>query len=319
MTGTASVRVKKLLATPPLHPGEGRECSLPSCVALASGASYDDVMGASGAAFTTTIDAEGWDPLAATPLDDATLSRAAAAAGLRTDAVVPPFDEDMRALVLDRVIESIDAALPPLVRGAVGPSEYGLIVGVDDRGPTFFARTYFDAGDDPTRVGWDAFAGPGRGDLVFLDRAAAPDRATLARDAIRRAVLDADASDEALRGWLAALRDETRWTDPRHGGAMAFADHTMRTILADKRRAAARFLRSVRETMPGRVGAELLRAAEAYDKVAAAAEKVGAGRFDPAVALRFVEGGHRRAWANALEAILRHEAEAHDAMRAARA
>jgi len=245
--------------------------------------------------------------------------RTPAAAGVRTDAVVPPFDEDMRALVLDRVIESIEATLPPLVRGAVGPSEYGLIVGVDDREPTFFVRTYFDAGDDPTRVGWDAFAGPGRGDLVFLDRAKAPDRATLARDAIQRAALDADASDEALRAWLAALRDETRWTDPRHGGAMAFADHTMRTILADKRRAAARFLRSVREAMPGRVGAELLRAAEAYDKVAAAAEKVGAGPFDPAVALRFVEGGQRRAWANALEAILRHEAEAHDAMRAARA
>jgi hypothetical protein len=319
VTGPAVARVKKLLATPPLRPGEGRECSLLACLALATGASYDDLMGASGAAFTTTIDADGWDPLVASPLDEGTLVRAARAAGVRTDLVVPPFDDEMRALVLDRVAESIDGSLPPLVRGAVGPAEYGLVVGVDDRGPTFYARTYFDTGDDPTKIGWGAFAEPGRGDLVFLDRAAAPDRAALAREAIARGVAEAEASDVALRAWLAALRDESRWTDKKHGGAAAFADHAMRTILADKRRAAARFVRSVRDAVPARSGAELLRAAEAYGKVVAAAEKVGTGPFDPAVALRFVEGGHRRAWANALDAILAHETEAHDALRAARA
>ncbi|MDE3113168.1 MAG: hypothetical protein KGN00_11875 [Chloroflexota bacterium] len=318
MTGAASARVKTILATPPLRPGEGRECSLPACVALASGASYDDVMGASGAAFTTSIDAEGWDPGAASPLDEETLARAARAAGVRIDPLSPPFDDEMRALVLDRIREEIEAKLPPLVRGAVGPAEYGLIVGIDDRGPTFFARTYFDAHDDPTPLGWDAFAGPGHGDLVFLDRATPPGRETLARDGVARAIAEADASDGALRAWLAALRDETRWTDPKHGGTAAFADHAMRTILADKRRAAARFLRSVRGSVAPRAGAELLRAAEGYDKVAAAAEKVGTGPFEPAVALRFVEGGLRRAWANALEGILAREAEAHEALRAGR-
>ncbi len=317
MTGTASAAVKKILTIPPLRPGEGRECSLPSCVALAAGSSYDDVMGGSGAAFSTTIDVGGWDPIAATPLDDGTLERAARAAGVRTDRVTPPFDDDMRALIVDRLIEAIDAKVPPLVRGAVGPSEYGLLVGIDDRGPTFFARTYFDTHDEPTKIGWDAFAGPGRGDLVFLDRATAPDRATLAREATALAVDDAEASDSALAAWLAALRDEARWSDPKHGGTAAFADHAMRTILADKRRAAARFLRSVRGAVAPRSGAELLRAAEAYDGVGAAAEKVGAGPFDPQVALRFVEGGQRRAWANALDGILRHEAEAHEALRAA--
>ncbi len=310
--------MKKVLAVPPLRPGEGRECSLLACLALSTGAEYDDLMGASGAAFTMTIEAESWDPLAASPLDAATLERAARAAGMRTDVVTPPFDDDMRALVLDGVAEAIGAKLAPLVRGAVGPPEYGLIVGYDDRGPTFFVRSYFDNGDDPSGVGWDAFTGPEHGQTAFLARTTAPDRAALARDSIARAVTDADASDEALRAWLTALRDESRWSDPKHGGTAAFADHTMRTILADKRRAASHYLRSIRNVVPARAGAELLRAAEAYGKVVAAAEKVGVGPFDPGIAVRFVEGGHRRAWANALEKILEHEAEAHEALRAAR-
>jgi hypothetical protein len=275
-------------------------------------------MGASGAAFMTTIDPVSFDPLAAAPLDDGTLQRAARAAGVRTDRVTPPFDDEMRALVLDRLVESVAADLPPLVRGAVGPPEYGVVVGYDDRAPTFFARTFFDKGNEPSEIGWEAFTGAEQGDLVFLDRDAQAARGALAREAIARAAADAPASDDALRAWRDALRDETRWQDPRHGGSAAFADHAMRTLLADKRRAAARYLRSVREEMPSRAGAELLRAAEAYGKVADAAEHVGIGPFDPAVALRFVEGGQRRAWANALERILGQESEAHEALAAAR-
>lgn len=276
-------------------------------------------MGASGAAFTTAIDPEGWDPLAASPLDGATLERASRAAGVRADRVAPPFEDDMRALVLDRVIEAIEAKVPPLVRGIAGPPEYGLVVGYDDRVPTFYVRTFFDPADEAPTVTWDAFRDEEHGGIVFLDRASAPDRAAIAREALGIAVASAAAGDEALRSWLAGLRDEARWRDPKHGGTAAFADHAMRTILHDKRRSAARFLRSVRDVLPTRTGAEVLRAAEAYGKVAAAAERVGVGAFDPAVALRFVEGGHRRAWANALEGALAHEAEAHDALRAAAA
>jgi len=271
-------------------------------------------MGASGAAFTTTIDSGGWDPLAASPLDDATLERGARAAGVTVDRVEPPFDEDMRALVLDQVKTAVAAKLPPLVRGAIGPPEYGLVVGFDDAAEKLYVRTYFDPSDEAPTVGWDAFTGPERGAVVFLERATAPGRATIARMGIDAATASADASDVALRSWLAALRDESRWTDPKHGGSAAFADHAMRTILHDKRRAAARFLRSVRDALPARSGAEVLRAAEAYGTVADAAEKVGVGTFDPAVALRFVEGGQRRAWANALEGALAHEAEAHEAL-----
>jgi len=301
-------------------------------------------MGASGAAFSASIDTTTWDPLAAAPLDHATLARTARAAGVRTDRVTPPFDEELRELVLERVVESVDAALPPLIKGAVGPAEYGLIVGYelartrpgakltgederrldersdyDDAGPTFLLRTYFDRAPEPTRVGWDAFAGEGQGEPVFLDRAERPARETLAREAIALAVEGAPATGGALRSWLEALRDEARWTDPKHGGAAAFADHTMRTILADKRRSAARYLRAIRGLLPPRSGADVLRAAEAYGRVADGAERVGAGAFDPAVALRFVEGGQRRAWANALEAALAHEAEAHEALRGAHA
>lgn len=290
-----------------------------ACLALATGAEYDDLMGASGAAFTTGFDSASWDPLAAAPLDAETLGRAAWAAGVRVDRVTPPFDDDMRALVLDRVIEAIAAKVPPLIRGAVGPAEFGLIVGYDDAAPTFLVRTYFDRGEEPTRIGWDAFSGEGRGEPHFLDRAQAPEREAIARQALAHALDGAEASDAAIRAWTAALRDDARWSDPRHGGSAAFADHTMRTILADKRRAAARFLRSVRGAVPSRAGAELLRAAEAYGRVAAAAEKVGVGPFDRGIAARFVDGGLRRAWANALEASLPQEAEAHDALRAASA
>ncbi len=275
-------------------------------------------MGYSGAVFTTTIDPATWDPLAAAPLDDATCDRAARAAGMRTDRVVPPFDDEMRALVLDRTVEAIGAQLPPLLRGAVGPPEYGVIVGYDDRAPTFFARTYFDKGEDPSEIGWDAFAGPRRGEIVFLERGAAVSRGDLARDAVEEAVAGAAASDDALRAWRDALRDEDRWRDPKHAGTAAFADHAMRTILADKRRSAARFLRAVRDAVPARAGAELLRAAEAYGSVVQEADHLGSGEFDPAVALRFGEGGQRRAWANALDRIVEHEADAHDALREAR-
>ena len=80
-------------------------------------------MGASGAAFTTAIDVDAWDPIAAAPLDDATLERAARGTGMRADAVKPPFDEEMKALVVDRVLEALEAKVPPLARGLVGPSE----------------------------------------------------------------------------------------------------------------------------------------------------------------------------------------------------
>src|SRR5919206_4344024 len=108
-------RARALKDIPPLRFGEGRECTLPASIAAATGAEYDWVMGASGAAFTTTIDATTWDPLAAAPLDDGTLSRAAHAVGMRPDVVGPPFDDDMKALVLDRVAETIDAKVPALV------------------------------------------------------------------------------------------------------------------------------------------------------------------------------------------------------------
>lgn len=297
--------------------GEGRECTLPACIAVATGQEYDWVMGASGAAFTTAIDVDAWDPLAAAPLDDATLARAAQGTGTRADPVASPFDDEMKPLVLDRVIEALDAKVPPLARGLVGPSEYGLVVGCDEEGPTFYARTYFDKTEQPTKLDWSAFEKDGL--IVFLDRAAAPDRAAIARAAVDGAVAAGDASNRAFETWIAALRDDTRWTDTRHAGAAAFGDHAMRTLLADKRRAAASFLRTTRALFPGSPGADLLRAAESYGYVADAAKKVGIAPFDASVAMRFLDAGHRRSWAKQLEAALGHERDAHGALAAARA
>lgn len=274
-------------------------------------------MGASGAAFTTTIDVHNWDPIAAAPLDDETLARAARATGTRPDALTPPYDEDMKELVIDRVLEALEAKIPPLARGLVGPTEYGLVVGCDDEGPTFYARTYFDKTEQPTKLDWSAFAAAT--ELVFLDRAGASDRAAVARDAVDVAVAAGEASDNAMETWIAALREDARWTDTPHAGAAAFGDHAMRTLLADKRKAAASFLRATRALFPGSPGADLLRAAESYGYVADAAKKVGIGPFDGSVAMRFLDAGHRRSWAKQLEAALGHERDAHDAMRAARA
>ena len=311
-------RSRVLKDIPPLRFGEGRDCTLPACLAVATGTDYDWVMGVSGAAFTASIDAATWDPLAAAPLDDATLARGAQAAGAKPDVVGPPFDEDMRALVLDRVAEAIEAKIPPLVKGIAGPPEYGLIVGCDDEGPTFLARTYFDKTDKPTKIDWSAFADADHGLVAFLDRGAAPDRGVLARGAVTQAVATAEVSEEALRTWLRGLRDEARWSDPKHAGAAAFGDHAMRALLADRRRAAARFLRAARGIFSTSPGADLLRAAESYGFVADACVKIGVGPFDGSVALRFLDVGHRRAWAKQLEAIIGHEREAHAALASAR-
>ena len=275
-------------------------------------------MGVSGAAFTATIDAATWDPLAAAPLDDATLARGAQAIGMKPDIVGPPFDDEMRALVLDRVAESIDAKIPPLVKGIAGPPEYGVIVGYDDEGPTFLARTYFDKTDKPAKIDWSAFADAEHGLVAFLDKGTAPDRGQLARSAVTYATTTAQVSEDALRTWLDGLKDEARWSDTKHAGAAAFGDHAMRSVLADKRRAAAKFLRGARGIFSTSPGADLLRAAESYGFVADACAKIGIGPFDGSDALRFLDVGHRRAWAKQLEAIIAHEREAHTALAAAR-
>lgn len=303
----------------PLRFGEGRECSFPAALAAATKTEYEWVMGCSGTAFEARIDEATWDPLAATPRDDATLVRGAHAAGVRLDAVEPPFDDDMRELVFARVKEQIDAGTPPLVRGLVGTPEYGLIVGFDDAGPTFLARTYFDRGKEPTRAGWDAFVDTDHGTPVFLDPGPPVDRARVALDGIDAGLAAAQSTEAALRSWVAGLRDDERFADARHAGQAAFADHSMRTVLADKRAAAAQFLRGLRAVLASRPGSDLLRAAESYGYVVDAAKRYGVGVFDGSAAMRFTDVGHRRGWANALEAAIGHDREALEALRAARA
>ena len=276
-------------------------------------------MGCSGAAFDVTIDLLGFDPLAASPRDPATLGLAARAAGVRLDDVPPPYDDDLRELVGSRIREAIDDKLPPLIRGAVGPSEYGLIVGYADA-DRFLVRTFFDKGEKPGEIGWPDFMDADHGGPVFLDREpdGAADRSARAIAGLDAGLARAGASEEAVAGWAAALRDDARWSDAKHAGMAAFADHAMRVVLADKRRAAGRFLRGLRSlfTTPG---GDLLRAAESYGYVVDALDKLGTKPFDPSVAMRFIDAGHRRGIAKALEGALGHEREAHDALRAARA
>jgi len=286
---------------------------------VATKTEYDWLMGCSGAAFDVTIDLAGFDPLAATPRDQETMGLAARAAGVRLDDVPPPYDDDLRDLVGSRIREAIDDKVPPLIRGAVGPPEYGLIVGYtdDDR---YLVRTFFDKGDKPGEIGWPAFMDADHGGPVFLDleKKGQRDRSSDAKDGLDAGLARAAASEDSLAGWAAALRDDARWTDAKHAGTAAFADHAMRVVLADKRRAAGRFLRGLRSvfTTPG---GDLLRAAESYGYVVDALEKLGTKPFDASVAMRFLDAGHRRGIAKALEGALGHEREAHDALRAARA
>ncbi|HYV21477.1 MAG TPA: hypothetical protein VEN31_02380 [Candidatus Bathyarchaeia archaeon] len=302
----------------PLRFGEGHDTTFPYALALATGADYDWLMGSSGAAFTTTIDESAWDPLAATPRDAATLGRAARAAGVRLDPEPPPYDDEMRALILDRAKEAIDGRLPPLVFGLGGAPEYGLIVGYDEEGPTFFARTFFDRGDEPRRAGWSEFESEERGGLIFLDKTSAPDRPSALREGIDAALAAGEASDHALGSWSTALRDDARWSDAKHAGSAAFADHAMRQVLVDKRRAAARFLRAARGLLPNTPGADLLRAAESYGYAADAAVKGGVGEFDGSVAMRFIDPGHRRSWAKNLDLVRENDREAREALTSAR-
>ncbi|HEX6061264.1 MAG TPA: hypothetical protein VF001_04285 [Candidatus Limnocylindria bacterium] len=301
----------------PLRFGAGQECSFPAVLALATKTEYDWLMGASGAAFDVTIDLDGFDPLAATPRDADTTAFAARAAHVRLDDVPPPYDDDLRDLVGSRIREAVDDKMPPLVRGAVGPPEYGLIVGYvdDDR---YLVRTFFDKSDKPSEIGWPDFIDADHGGPVFLDRVPEVERATVAKGGLDAGIARAPRSESALAGWATALRDDARWTDTKHAATAAFSDHAMRIVLADKRRAAARFLRGLRSLF-ATPGGDLLRAAESYGYVVEALEKLGTKPFDASVAMRFMDAGHRRGIAKALETVLGHEKEAHDALRAARA
>ena len=276
-------------------------------------------MGCSGAAFDITIDLVGFDPLAATPRDPETRDLAARAAGVRLDDVPPPYDDELRELVRSRIREAIDDKLPPLIRGAVGPPEYGLIVGYTDD-ERFLVRTFFDKGDKPSEIGWPDLMDTDHGGPVFLDREQSwqADRTSSAKAGLDVGIARAAASEAALTGWAAAIRDDARWADAKHAGTAAFADHAMRIVLADKRRAAGRFLRGLRSLF-STPGGDLLRAAESYGYVVDALDKVGTKPFNPSVAMRFIDPGHRRGIAKALEGVLGHEREAHDALRAARA
>jgi hypothetical protein len=312
---------------PPLRFGEGEDITL--CGALASALLatrddririYDDAAAGSGIAFQLRID-DRWDPDTVSPHAPEAITRAAAAVALRADAVAPPFDEELGELVWERIVESVDAGLPPLARGLQQLPEFAVVSGYDAKDRVLFARTYADHDDEPSRVLFaDAF---GPASVVFLDRGARVDESTLARDAVRRAI-DVSASathsldgarllqgEAAFRAWIDALADDVA------GGALAqraFVDHARRVFLHDARRSAARFLRRVRRHFPDRIGADLIRAAESYSYVADECEKVGVRPFDASVVARFVDPGQRRGWQHALERALEREREAAGAL-----
>lgn len=285
-------------------------------------------MGCSGAAFRVGFDPERWDPSAASPHGRALLERAGRAAGVRIDRVDPPFDDELRELVWERIVETVDARLPPIVRGLAGGPEFAVLAGYDTQGKVLFVRAYGqDERKEPERKSFDeAFGNDPPPVPVFLDRGTARAELELARDAVRHAAQLAQEREErddgerwlvgasALEAWARALAADV---PQREGAARAFGDWWARAALHDARRAAGRFLRSVRARFSDRVGAELLRAAEAYGYVAEEAAKAGVGAFDGSVVARFLDLGLRRGWAHALERAITHEREAAAALASA--
>ena len=315
-----------LRKVPPLRFGEGEDITL--CGALASALQatrgervqvYDDAAAGSGIAFQLRID-DRWDPDTVSPHAPDTTTRAAASVGLRADVVEPPFDDELRELVWERIVESVEADLPPLARGLMRLPEFGVITGYNVHDKVLFARTYADHGDDPSRVLFaDAFAGERPATAVFLDRGPRLEDVALAREAARRAVeVSAPATREvdgvklfqgeaAFRAWIEALAADV---PGREAAQRAFVDHARRVFLHGGRRAAARFLRRIRRAFPDRVGADLIRAAEAYGYVADECEKIGVRPFDASVVARFIDPGQRRGWMHALERAVEREREA---------
>ena len=245
---------------------------------------------------------------------------AAASLGLRVDVVEPPLDEELRELVWERIVESVDAGLPPLARGLLQLPEFGVLCGYDAADRVLFARTYADREDDPSRVLFaDAFGGERPATVAFLDRADRVEERALAREALRRGrEVTAPAThaaggvtllqgEAAFRAWIEALAEEPAG---REAAQRAFVDHARRVFLHDARRAAARFLRRVRRHFPERTGADLVRAAEAYSYVADECEKAGVVPFDASVVSRFLDPGQRRGWRHALERAAERERKA---------
>lgn len=272
---------------------------------------YEWLMGCSGAAFRFELDDARWDPSVTAAHGRETLERATRAVSMTIDQVDPPFDEEIRELIWERIVESVDGSLAPLARGMLGP-EYGVLSGYDGEHRTLFARTYFDQGEEPSRLMFDVFAQAAPPTPVFMDRGRKIDDDVLAREALRDAVRPRGEGGPlsgiaALEAWISALEAEI---PAKQVAERAFADHFMRVALHDARRAAAVFLRMARAFLPPSVSALLLRAAESYGYVADEVAKGGVAPFDASVVARFIDTGLRRGWAHALQRAIAHEREA---------
>jgi len=96
--------------------------------------------------------------------------------------------------------------------------------------------------------------------------------------------------------------------------ARAFADHAMRLVLVDKRRAAARFLRTARGLLPNTAWRRSPAGRRVVWLRGRCRGEGGVGNFDGSVAMRFIDPGHRRAWAKNLDSVRENDREAREAL-----
>ena len=195
---------------------------------------YPFVMGTSGAAFRFTLNPGAWDfgnygirNIAAD--SNAAVRRALDATGY----AYAIHDRDSKGEDLARIVASLDRGTPVLAYQVVGPSDCAILTGYDEGGDVLLGwSTYQDIPDDhdiphdPTgyfrKPGWhDNLTGY----IILGDKATAPPRRALYRDALAWAValmrtpmLPKHVTGlEGLRVWAAEMQDPQYFADADEG------------------------------------------------------------------------------------------------------
>ena len=245
---------------------------------LGDDVTYDYLMGVSGMAFRVQKWEQGWCPSAACVGPGyETHAKAFDALGYQMGFrgwYGDKTDTDKIAAMREPIMKSIDQGYPILFEDM----DNGLIVGYSDDGNKLLCRSYFDKDDQYTQAAhwpWSIF---------FLEKKDKPiERKTAVNDSLRIALEEADTEKfngyysgwAAYDNWIAALRDEAKFTDKKHTEGSAQPNRFMYAVLADGRAAAARFLRSVQNDLGDESKPHILKAAALYQQIA---KKLDVGR-----------------------------------------
>ena len=276
--------------------GEGRDNQFVAALsaamhAIGNDASYDYLMGVSGAAFRLQFWLKEWCPSSPDLLGGFShdvpamralgySSRLVRCAGASLPEGSAAEQERLRA----EVVRSIDAGLPVVGQSLEGKGHFGVIAGYEDGGRVLLCRTY----DDPAEAYTPATAWPWT--LLFIgDRTKAPTRGANAVRSLQIALelaktpiyqrgsipgWDGDQASgfAAFEKWMQRLREDEYSPDmnSKTTGYAADVNGWIYLTLLDARLSAARYLRSVEKEFGAESGRHVAAAASIYDKIVAA-------------------------------------------------